>query len=163
MSADNLLAVVFAGFALVVIARELRRGPEVLTRTTRTIRWLPFTAIALLSIFMAGRAPHGRHPAAFDFGLTWPDVSRALTKVPHWRSIAVLFLLAVVAVTVWRLWAAFFLTMAVGVGWELAECTVVRHYAKLADLVPDALSAVATLLVVWLLGRLVKGRPDNRA
>jgi len=90
---------------------------------------VPFTVIAIISIVAAGRAPKGHHPASFDFSL------------------------AVVAVTVRRLAAAFLLTMAVGVGWELAECTSVGHYARLADLTPNACSAATVLLLLYVMRR----------
>lgn len=43
---------------------------------------------------------------------------------------------------------AFTLTMLVGVGWELAESAVVRHYARLADLAPNLVFGLACLAVI---------------
>jgi len=148
MTVDNILAIVFSAGSIAVIVHDLRHP----ARAT-LLRAVPFTVIAIISIVAAGRAPKGHHPASFDFSLAAADVARSLTKVAHWRSIAVLFLLAVVAVTVRRLTAAFLLTMAVGVGWELAECTSVGHYARLADLAPNACSAATVLLLLYVMRR----------
>jgi len=121
------------------------------------IRALPFAISAALSVVVAGRAPQGRHSFDVDFSLAVEDVARSMTKVAHWRSIAILFLLAVVAFGVRRLWVAFAVTMAVGVAWEFAEATVVSHYARLADLVPNLVSGLLSLGLVaglrWALAR----------
>ena len=71
------------------------------------IRSLPFAISAALSVIVAGRAPKGRHSFDIDFSLAAEDVARSMTKVPHLRSIAILFLLAVVAFGARRLFAAF--------------------------------------------------------
>ncbi|HXU30679.1 MAG TPA: hypothetical protein VN851_08900 [Thermoanaerobaculia bacterium] len=80
-----------------------------------------------------------------------------MTKVPHLRSIAILFLLAVVAFGIRRLLVAFAVTMALGITWELAEATVVGHYARLADLAPNLVSGILVLGFVaglrWVLMR----------
>jgi hypothetical protein len=114
----------------------------------RILRSAPFVIVAALSIFVAAQAPHGRKPFAIDFSISLPDLARSMTKVAHLRSIAVIFLLAVLAVGTQRLMLAFTLTMLVGVGWELAESTVVRHYARLADLAPNLVSGLASLAVI---------------
>lgn len=143
-----MLAILFSAGAMVLIVRDMRHP----ARPT-LLRAIPFTVIAIISILAAGHAPRGHHPPSFDFSLAGANVARSLTKVAHWKSIAVLFLLAGVAVTVRRLATAFLLTMAVGVGWELAECTSVGHYARLADLVPNACSAATVLLLLYVMRR----------
>jgi hypothetical protein len=114
----------------------------------RVLRGAPFVIVAALSIFVAAQAPHGRKPFAIDFSISLDDLARSMTKVAHLRSIAVIFLLAVLAVGTQRLMLAFGLTMLVGVGWELSEATVVRHYARLADLAPNVVSGLTTLAVI---------------
>lgn len=162
MSADNILAIIFSAFAIVMIVRDLRAGAAPPSRAARVWRAIPFTVIAIISIVAAARAPKGRHAPSFDWSLAPADIQRSLTKTAHWRSIAVLFLLAVVAVTVWRLAAAFFLTMAVGIGWELAECTAVGHYARLADLTPNAASAGVCLAIIYVVRQLVVRRRSGQ-
>lgn len=46
-----------------------------------------------------------------------------------------------------RLVLALAMTMLVGLGWELAQTTVVGHNARLADLVPDLVAAGACLAI----------------
>src|SRR5512141_1024353 len=91
--------------------------------TKRTLRTLPFVALAALSTLAAAEAPHGRRPFSINMAITWENLSEASTKIPHIRACAVLFLLATLAVGPRRLWLAFTLTMLVGAGWEVAEAT----------------------------------------
>jgi hypothetical protein len=114
----------------------------------RVLRGAPFVIVAALSIFVAAQAPYGRKPFAIDFSISRADLAWSMTKVAHLRSIAIIFLLAVLMVGTQRLMLAFALTMLVGVGWELAETTVVRHHARLADLAPNFVSGLATLAVI---------------
>jgi len=135
-------------FALLLLdmarpSTAIRRSPLM-----RVLRGAPFVIVAALSIFVAAQAPHGRKPFAIDFSISLDDLARSMTKVAHLRSIAVIFLLAVLAVGTQRLMLAFGLTMLVGVGWELSEATVVRHYARLADLAPNVVSGLTTLAVI---------------
>jgi hypothetical protein len=51
--------------------------------------------------------------------------------------------------------------MLVGVGWELAETTVVGHNARLIDLAPDLIGTLAALVFV-VLARSVVRRIGNR-
>lgn len=60
----------------------------------------------------------------------------------------VLFLLALLAVGMARAGLAAGLTVAAGVGWEVAETTVVGHHAALVDLLPDLVAVLAAWLVV---------------
>ena len=56
--------------------------------------------------------------------------------------------------------------MLVGVGWELAETTVVGHHARLADLAPDLVAALSALVMTlglrWMVTSLAKRRSDDR-
>jgi hypothetical protein len=114
----------------------------------RVVLGAPFFIVAALSIFVAAQAPRGRKPFSVDFSVARADLARSMTKVAHLRSIAVIFLLAVLAFGTRRLILAFAMTMLVGVGWELAEATVVRHYARLADLAPNLVSGVLSLAAI---------------
>lgn len=114
----------------------------------RILRSAPFVIVAALSIFVAAQAPYGRKPFKIDLSISPDDLAWSMTKVAHLRSIAIIFLLAVVAVGTQRLVLAFALTMLVGVGWELAETTVVRHHARLADLAPNLVSGLVSLAVI---------------
>lgn len=109
-------------------------------------RAVPFVVCAGLSIWVAGRAPSGRRAPQFDWSVDLSAVARAVTKVPHMKWMVVLFLLALLAVGFRRSGTAAGLTLAVGVGWELAETTVVGHHAALVDLLPDGV----TVLAVWV-------------
>jgi hypothetical protein len=145
-----MLAVVVGTLAVALLLFDMARPSTAPQRSplVRALRGAPFVIVAALSIFVAAQAPHGRKPFAIDFGISRPDLVRSMTKVAHLRSIAVIVLLAVVAVGTQRLMLAFALTMMVGVGWELAETTVVGHYARLADLAPNIVSGLATLAVI---------------
>src|SRR5205814_1705938 len=58
----------------------------------------PFWIASILSIFVAVQAPRGRRPFQIHFHLFWrEDLMTSMTKVAHLRSIAILFLLAVLA------------------------------------------------------------------
>ena len=84
-----------------------------------------------------------------------------MTKVPHLQSIAILFLLAVIALGVRRLGAAFAITMSIGVAWEIAEATVVGHHARLSDLAPDLVAALLAIGFVAGLRRVLTRRPAD--
>lgn len=157
----DLLALLVAAGALVAIDRDLTRGPA--SPGARRSPWwsLPFVLFAGLSLFVAARAPRGRHPFRFDVDLSWEDVGRSLTKVQHLRGYAVLVLLAVVAFGARHLLAAFATTMALGVACELAQTTVVGHNARLADLAPNLVGGLVSLAVVAGLRRLRGGGLRN--
>jgi VanZ family protein len=155
-----LVVVLIAAAALVVIVQMLRSGESQPPRTwVRWVRAAPFVICATLSVWIALRAPHGRKPFSADLGLTREDLIQAMTKVPHLVGVAVLVLLAIIAFGTRRLAWAFLATMLLSVSWEIAEGTVVGHYAKLADLAPNltgALFAVALVAAIrWFI--------DNRA
>lgn len=114
----------------------------------RIARALPFIVFALLSFYIAARAPRGRHAPRVDFSLASADITRSLTKAPHLGGAAIFFFLAVLAFGIDRLGRAFAATMLVGIGWEIGEMTVVGHYARLADLVPNIVSALICLAIV---------------
>lgn len=129
--------------------------------TVRILRIIPFACLVVLSLWVAGRSPLGRKPFQFDWSISGSELARVVTRVPHLRATAVLFLLATLAVGSNRLLLAFVLTMLVGVGWELAETTVVGHHARLIDLVPDLIGTL-TALVFVVLARWVVQRIRNR-
>ena len=115
-----------------------------------SLRWLPFTFFAGLTLWVAGGLPHGRKPFSLDLSLSLDSLTQSLNKWPHYRTTAVLFLVAAVAAGMRRPWLAFGMTMLVGAGWELAETTAIGHTARAADLAPDLLAALACLAVLFL-------------
>jgi hypothetical protein len=129
--------------------------------TLRILRIVPFACLAILSLWVAGSSPLGRKPFQFDWTISASELARVVTKVPHLRATAVLFLLATLAVGSNRLLMAFGITMLVGAGWELAETTVLGHHARLIDLVPDLIGTL-TALVFVLLARWVVQRIRRR-
>ena len=116
----------------------------------RILRVLPFACLAVLSLWVAGRSPLGRKPFHIDWSISVSELAQVVTKANHLISTAVFFLLATLAVGTNRLLLAFGLTMLVGVGWELAETTVVGHHARLIDLVPDLIGTLTGLVLVVL-------------
>jgi hypothetical protein len=125
-------------------------------RTTHTlirpIRWLPFAAAVAVSMWVAAGASRGHKAFAFDLGLSADSLVFSLSKAPHYVSMALIFVLAIVAVGMRRPIAALGLTMLVGLSWEIAEATALGHTARAADLVPDMLAALACLALL-LIGR----------
>ena len=158
------IAVAAVLLLMVEMSRPLARGP--VPTWQQVIRSLPFVAVSVLSLWVAGRAPQGRKPFQIDLSLSAEDLALSMTKVPHLRSMAILFLLAAVAVGSRRLLLALCLTMLVGVGWELAEATVVGHHARLADLAPDLVAALSALVMTlglrWMVTSLTKRGSDDR-
>ena len=110
------------------------------------LRVLPFTALALASIWAANRAPDGRRPPQMDFTVTLEGIANALTKVPHIASMAMLFVLAVLATGYSRIWLAAVLTFLVGVSWELVQTTVVGHNPRVVDLFPNLVG----IAIAWI-------------
>ena len=129
--------------------------------TVRILPVVPFACLAVLSLWVAGRSPLGRKPFQIDWSISASELAQVVTKVPHLIATAVFFLLATLAVGSNRLLLAFGLTMLVGVGWELAETTVVGHHARLIDLVPDLIGTLAALVIV-VLARWIVQRIRNR-
>ena len=123
------------------------------------LRVLPFTALALASIWAANRAPDGRRLPQMDFTVTPEAIANALTKVPHIASMAMLFVLAVLATGYSRVWLATVLTFLVGVSWELVQTTVIGHNPRIVDIFPNLVGiAVAWIIVsmsvfLWRLAR----------
>ncbi len=129
---------------------------------SRILRALPFALFACLGLYAASRAPRGRHPFAVDLGLTWADFAQALSKVQHIRAYAVLLLLAVVAFGVARLAAAFGTTMALGLACELLESTAIGHHARLADLAPNLVGGLISVLLVVTVKGVLSGDGASR-
>lgn len=116
-------------------------------RLWAVLRVPPFAVLATASIWRAGQAPAGRRAPEFDWTITATIAVHALSKIPHITWMAVLFLLALLAVGPVRAGLAAVLTFAVGVGWELAETTVIGHHAGVVDLLPDL---VAVAVAWWI-------------
>jgi VanZ family protein len=159
----NILALLIAAGAMLVITRDLSRLSGLPSSKHRLLRALPFVFFAGLSLFTAVRAPRGRHPFRTDLSLSWDDLANSLSKVQHLRGFAVLALLAVVAFGTQRLLVAFLATMALGIVTELGQTTVVGHNARLADLAPDALGCIVSILLVAGLRRAAARRRELRS
>jgi hypothetical protein len=86
-----------------------------------------------------------RKPFDFDWSINLASLELSLGKVKHYQSMALHFALAWMAVGMGSAPRAFWLTMVVGIGWEIAESTAIGHHARLADLLPDTLAAVVCL------------------
>lgn len=142
-----LVVLLIAAIALVFIARDLRRG-EPRSAADKWPRFAPFVVFGALSLWIAFRAPKGRHVFSVDFSLVPADIARSMTKLPHLVGTAVLVLLAILAFGPRRLWLAFLATMLLGVGWEIGESTVVGHYARLADLAPNIVGGLVAVAIV---------------
>jgi VanZ family protein len=111
------------------------------------VRWLPFALVALFSLAMAAAAPDGRRPFEFDWELSAATLSFSLTKANHVAACAALAFLALLAAGRERWAQAMGLTLLVGIGWELAQGTVVGRGPRLSDLAPDALGAALGCLL----------------
>jgi hypothetical protein len=116
----------------------------------RILRLIPFVAGTALSLYVAARSAQGRKPFFLDLDVSAASLHASLGKTPHYASVAGIFVLAIVATGMERPGLAFCLTMLVGTAWELAEASAVGHTGRLADLVPDLISAVACLVLVSL-------------
>ena len=112
------------------------------------LRILPFTALALASIWAANRAPDGRRPPQMDFTVTPEAIAHALTKMPHIASMAMLFVLAVLATGRSRIRLAAVLTFLVGVSWELVQTTVVGHNPRVVDIFPNLVGIVVGWVII---------------
>jgi VanZ family protein len=157
-----LVIVLLAAAALSVIVHMLRSEGSQPARTwVRRTQAAPFAILAILSLWIAQRAPNGRKPFAVDFSLDRQDLIQSMTKVPHLVGGAVFFLLAVVAFGTRRLGRALLATMLLGIGWELGETTVVRHYARLTDLAPDLTGAVLALALVAAIRWFIDGPAER--
>ena len=141
-----LIAAVALAFISWEMARDRRRTSQPLW--VRITRFAPFVIVSFLSLYAAARAPRGRKPFQLDVSLSFEDLARSMSKVPHLRSVAIILLLAVVAFGVHRLLVAFIATMLVSIGWEIAQTTVVGHNARLADLAPNLVAATVTVLAL---------------
>ncbi len=104
--------------------------------------------MAAISLWVAAGGAQPRKPFAVDLSLTRESLAYSIVKVRHYESTALFFVLGLVAVGLRKPWAAFWLTVAMGVAWELAESTGVRHTARLADLAPDLLAAAVCVGVL---------------
>jgi hypothetical protein len=123
------------------------------------MRKLPFWLLAALTLMIAYRAPYGRRPPEFDFDMSWDAIVWAAQKPLHIAACALLMVFGVLAYKWKHWWLAALLTMLVGLGWEIAQTTVVGHNPRLADLVPDFLGVVLGWLIVEGLRHAMK--PDD--
>jgi VanZ family protein len=83
-----------------------------------------------------------------DFTVTLEGIANALTKVPHIASMAMLFVLAVLATGYSRTWLAVVLTFLVGVSWELVQSTVIGHNPRLVDIFPNLVGIAVAWIIV---------------
>lgn len=144
--------IVTVGVLGLLVADMFRSGGgRTISAMARIARALPLVVASALSLWVIGQAPNGRKPFQVDLSLSVEDLARSMTKVAHFRSIAILFLMAVLAAGSRRLLLALALTMAVGLGWEAAETTVIGRNARLADLAPNLAAGVAALVTVLLI------------
>ncbi|MBS4004217.1 MAG: VanZ family protein [Afipia sp.] len=94
-----------------------------------------------------------------DFTVTLEAIANALTKVPHIASMAMLFVLAVLATGYSRIWLAVVLTFLVGVSWELVQTTVIGHNPRVVDIFPNLVGIAVGWIIVsvsvflWSSGR----------
>ena len=122
------------------------------------LRWMPFTVMAVISFCVAAGVGHPRKPMSYDLSLSSESVAFSLAKVKHYECIALFFFLALLGVGPRRAGVAFWISMAMGLGYELAEMTALGHTCRLADLIPDLLAALASLAVCLLARRGAKLR-----
>ena len=135
--------------------------PEVLRTHWPHLRWLPFLAAALLSLALAGLAPDGRRPFHIDWGLSLDALEFSIVKAPHIGASALLAVLGVLGAGRPRWLLALALTVLIGAGWELAQTTVIGHFARLSDLAPDSLGALLGCAAGVALLRLVEPTPGS--
>lgn len=83
-----------------------------------------------------------------DFTVTSDAIANALTKMPHIASMAMLFVLAVLATGYSRIWLAAVLTFLVGVSWELVQTTVVGHNPRVVDIFPNLIGIALAWIIV---------------
>ncbi len=143
-----MVAYVIGLAVLVLLIFDMRRPPEPRGPWLRVLCVAPFWIASLLSFFVAAQAPRGRHPFHIHVAFDRQDLMHSLTKVAHLRSISILFLLAVLAFGTNRLLLAFAATELVGVGWEIAEATVIGHRGALSDLAPNLVAGLIALGVI---------------
>ena len=118
--------------------------------TLSAVRWVPFVVISIASLWAAARTTQGYRDPIFDWDISWPAIANALTKMPHIGSMLLIFLLAVLAVGVGRLWLAALLTFVVGIGWEVVQMPTIRNNPRLADLAPDLVGIGIGWVIVTL-------------
>lgn len=123
----------------------------------RGLRAIPFLAFGAASVWLAARAPNGRKPFTIAFDFSLDALLLALTKWPHMASMAFLYLLALIAAGLQRSILAATLVFGVGVGWELAQSTVIGHNARIADLLPNA-AALTVCVLVTRIGQMLHRR-----
>lgn len=112
------------------------------------LRVLPFAALSLASIWAANRAPDGRRPPQMDFIVTPEAIANAMTKMPHIASMAMLFVLAVLATGYSRIWLAAVLTFLVGVSWELVQTTEIGHNPRVVDIFPNLVGIALAWIII---------------
>lgn len=127
------------------------------------LRWLPFIGLGAASIWASARTSEGYRDWEFDWDISPPALLNALTKLPHITSMAMLFLLAIVAVGPRRAGWAAGMTLLIGIAWELVQMPTKGNNPRLADLAPDLVGiGLAWALVAvagWLIGKLRQRQP----
>lgn len=123
--------------------------------TLFAVRWVPFVIISIASLWASAQTEQGYRDPVFDWDITWPAIANALTKMPHVGSMFMIFVLGALAVGVSRLWLAAFLTLLVGIGWEVVQMPTIGNNPRLADLAPDLVgigigwTVVALMAMLW--------------
>lgn len=133
-----------------------RLGKFLHTNLGRVLRWMPFTIMVIISLCVAAGVGRPRKPFSFNLSLSWEEVAFSAAKVKHYECIALFFFLVVLAVGTRRARVPFWISMALGLGYEIAESTAMGHTARVADLIPDTLSALGCLAVLLLFRRMAK-------
>ena len=143
---------------------EFKEKPSEMTGfKKRFLRWIPFGVMAVISLWVAAGLPHARKPFSVDLSVSPEALALSVAKLKHHESTAMFFALAVLAVGVRKPWVPFWLSLALGAAWELAESTARRHTARLADLAPDLLAAVGCVGMLFLLRSAFDRREASRA
>jgi VanZ family protein len=125
------------------------------------VRWFPFLLAALSSLAIASLAPDGRRPFEFDWQISLATLSFSLAKADHIAACAALSALALFAAGRARWGVAMCLALLVGLGWELAQGTIVGRGPRLSDMAPDALGAALGCLLAIAMGRTIEVPPNT--
>jgi hypothetical protein len=123
---------------------------------------MPFIVMAIISLCVAAGVGHPRKPLSYSLSLSPKDVAFSVAKIKHYECIALFFFLALLGVGARRAGVAFWISMAMGLAYELAETTAMGHTARLADLIPDFLAALASWAVCLLARRAAKSWRRSR-
>lgn len=124
----------------------------------RILRLAPFLILVSLSFCVASGVATPRKPFDFDLDLSAAALMTSLQKIQHFQASALVFAFAWLGFGHRRLLAALFLTIAVGIAWEVFETTALNHSARLSDLAPDIICAFFSYLLAVLIRRFLSER-----